>query len=65
VGGDVRQTLVLVIVGCAGASALVAGLVLSSPMLDGLGALGLVACVIGLLNRGLRAFLEWFVSQST
>jgi len=61
----VRQTLVLVIIGGAGASALVAGLVLSSPMLDGLGAVGLVACALGLLNRWLRAFLDWFVSQST
>jgi len=60
-----RHTLVLVIVGGAGVGALVAGLAASSLMLDGLGAAGIVASAIGLLNRGLRAFLDWFVSQTT
>ena len=60
-----RHTLVLVIVGGAGVGALVAGLAASSLMLDALGAAGIVASAIGLLNRGLRAFLEWFVSQTT
>ena len=60
-----RQTLVLVIIGGAGVSTLAAGLVISSPMLAGLGAVGIVACLVGLLNRGVRAFLDWFVSQTT
>jgi hypothetical protein len=60
-----RQTLVLVIIGGAGVSALAMGLVVSSLILDGLGAAGIVACVIGLLDRGLRAFLDWFVSKTT
>jgi hypothetical protein len=65
VGGGVRQTLVLVIIGCAGIGALAMGLVVSSATLDALGAIGIAACVLGLLNRGLRAFLDWFVSQTT
>jgi hypothetical protein len=60
-----RHTLVLVIIGSAGVGALAAGLAVSSLMLDGIGAAGIVASAIGLLNRGLRAFLDWFVSQST
>ena len=60
-----RHTLVLVIIGSAGVSALVTGLAISSLMLDALGAAGIVASAIGLLNHGLRAFLEWFVSQTT
>ena len=60
-----RQTLVLVMIGGAGVGALAAGLVVSSLMLDGLGAAGIVTCAIGLLNRGFRAFLDWFVSQTT
>jgi len=61
----VRHTLVLVIIGGAGVCALLAGLAISSVLLDGLGIAGIVAAVIGLLNRGLHAFLEWFVSQTT
>jgi len=60
-----RHTLVLVIIGSAGVGALATGLAISSLMLDSLGAVGIVASAIGLLNRGLRAFLEWFVSQTT
>lgn len=60
-----RRMLVLVIIGSAGVGALVTGLAVSSPMLDGLGAAGIVASAIGLFNRGLRAFLDWFVSQTT
>ncbi len=60
-----RHTLVLVIIGSAGVGALVAGLAASSLMLDGLGAAGIVGSAIGLLHRGLRAFLDWFVSQTT
>ena len=60
-----RHTLVLVIIGGAGAGMLAAGLTISSLLLDSLGAAGIVAAAIGLLNRGLRAFLDWFVSQTT
>ena len=60
-----RHTLVLVIIGGAGVGTLTAGLAISSPLLDGLGIAGIVAAVIALANRGLRAFLDWFVSQTT
>ena len=60
-----RQTVVLVIIGCGGIGALAAGLAVSSLMLDGLGAAGIAACAIGLLSRGLRVFMDWFVSQTT
>lgn len=60
-----RRTLVLVIIGCAGVGALAAGLAVSSLTLDGLGAVGIVASATCLLNRGLRAFLDWYVSQTT
>ena len=59
------HTVVLVIIGGAGVGALAAGLVISSLLLDGLGVAGIIAAAVGLLNRGLRAFLDWFVSQST
>jgi hypothetical protein len=61
----VRHTLVLVIIGGAGAGALVTGLAISSLLLDGFGTVGMVIAAIGLLNRGLQAFLDWFVSQTT
>ena len=64
-GGEVRHTLALVIIGGAGVGALTAGLAISSLVLDGLGVAGIVTAAIGLLNRGLRAFLDWFVSQTT
>lgn len=60
-----RRTLVLVIIGGAGVGSLAAGLAISSLPLDGLGAALIVASAIGLLNHGLRAFLDWFVSQTT
>jgi hypothetical protein len=65
VGGNVRHTLVLVIIGGASVGALATGLAISSLLLDGLGTVGIVAATLGLLNRGLRAFLDWFVSRTT
>ena len=60
-----RHTVMLVIIGGAGVGALAAGLAISSLLLDGLGVAAIVAAAIGLLSRGVRAFLDWFVSQTT
>ena len=60
-----RHTFVLLIIGGAGVGALTVGLAISSPLLDGIGIASIAAAVIALLNRGLRAFLDWFVSQTT
>ena len=59
------HTFVLLIIGGAAVGALTVGLAISSLLLDGIGAAGILAASIGLLNRGLRAFLDWFVSQTT
>jgi hypothetical protein len=60
-----RQTIVLVLIGGVSAGVLATGLAVSSLILDGLGAAGIVVCAIGLLHHGLRVSLDWFVSKTT